>query len=97
MNGEVKTYTKELREQVLKEVKDTGNMAIVARQRGIAYATVVSWVGSERKAPSKKRRQEIRTLENRLKDVELENRILKELLKKTNQLWLTDGPSAPNS
>lgn len=97
MAVEVKKYSKELREQVLKEVKDTGNMALVARNHGITYQTVVSWVGSVRKAPAKKRKQEIKSLEARLKDAELENRILKELLKKTNQLWLTDAPSAPSS
>lgn len=97
MATEVKSYSKELREQVLKEVRDTGNMALVARNHGIAYATVVSWVGSERRAPAKKRKQELKVLESRLRDAELENRILKELLKKTNQLWLTDAPSAPSS
>lgn len=97
MAVEVKDYSKELREQVLKEVKDTGNMALVARNHGIAYPTVVSWVGSERRAPAKRRKQDLKALEVRLKNAELENRILKELLKKTNQLWLTDAPSAHNS
>jgi transposase len=94
MAVEVKRYTKEEKEQILKEVKETGNMALVARQRGISYQTIVSWVGSERKAPARKQRQDLKRLESRLKDAELENRILKELLKKTNQLWLTDEPSA---
>jgi transposase-like protein len=97
MAVEVKSVSKELREQIIKEVKDTGNMALVARNHGIKYQTVVSWIGSERKAPAKKRKAEIKALEARLKDVQLENRILKELLKKTNQLWLTDGQSAPSS
>ncbi len=97
MAVEVKSYSKELREQILKEVKDTGNMALVSRKHGISYQTVVSWVGSERRAPAKKRKQDLKSLETRLKDAELENRILKELLKKTNQLWLTGAPSVPNS
>ncbi len=96
MAVEVKNYSKELREQVLKEVKDTGNMALVARNHGIPYHTLVSWVGSARRAPERKRKQDIKAVEARLRDAELENRILKELLKKTNQLWLTDGPSAPD-
>jgi transposase-like protein len=97
MAVEVKKYSKEDKDQILREVKDTGNMALVARNRGIAYQTVVSWVGSQRRAPSRKQRQDLKQLEAKLKDAELENRILKELLKKTNQLWLTDGPSAPRS
>lgn len=97
MAVEVKRYSKELREQILKEAKDTGNMALVARNHGITYQTVVSWVDSERKAPAKTQKREIKNLAARLKDAELENRILKELLKKTNQLWLTDVQSARDS
>lgn len=97
MAVEMKSYPKELREQVLKEIKETGNMALVARTHGIAYGTVSSWIYSERKAPAKKHKQDLKALGARLKDAELENRILKELLKKTNQLWLTDAPSVPNS
>jgi transposase-like protein len=82
MATEVKSYSKELREQVLKEVKETGNMALVARNHAIPYASVVSWVDSERRMPARMRKQEIKTLEARLRDAELENRILKELLKK---------------
>ena len=94
---EVKKYSKEDKDQILREVRDTGNMALVARNRGIAYQTVVSWVGSQRRAPARKQRQDLKQLEAKLKDAELENRILKELLKKTNQLWLTDGPSVTRS
>ena len=97
MTGEVKRYSKELREQILKEAKETGNVALVARNRGISYTTIASWVRTERYAPQREYKKDLKNLESRLKDVELENRILKELLKKTNQLWLTDGPSAPSS
>lgn len=82
MTVEVKKYSNELREQVLQEVKETGNMALVARNRGITYQTVVSWVNTERRAPQQKRKKDLKSLESRLKDAELENRILKELLKK---------------
>ena len=68
----------------------------MARTRGVPYSSVVSWVEAERKAPKKKHRQELRALESKLRDAELENRILKELLKKTNQLWLNDEPSVPS-
>lgn len=40
MAAEVKTYAKELKEQILKELNDTANMASVARNHGIAYQTV---------------------------------------------------------
>jgi transposase-like protein len=96
MTVEVNRHSKELREQALKEVKETGNMALVARNRGLSYTTIVSWVNAERRAPKKAYKKDLKTLESRLRDAELENRILKELLKKTNQLWLTDEPSAPS-
>jgi hypothetical protein len=72
-------------------------MALVARSRGISYTTIVSWVNAERRAPQREYKKDLKSLESRLRDAELENRILKELLKKTNQLWLTDAPSAPSS
>jgi transposase-like protein len=97
MTVEVKRHSKEMREQILKEVKETGNMALVARNRGISYSAIVSWVNAEKRAPQERHKKDLKSLESRLKDAELENRILKELLKKTNQLWLTDALSAPNS
>ena len=97
MAMEVNRYSQEERAQVLQEVKDTGNAALVARNRGIAYHTVAAWVRAERIAPGRKRAQDLEQLEKRLKDAELENRILKELLKKTSQLWLSDEQFAPSS
>ena len=82
MTVEVNRHSKELREQVLKEVKETGNVALVGRNRGISYTTIVSWVNSERNAPNRASKRDLKNLESRLKDAELENRILKELLKK---------------
>ncbi|HXW60871.1 MAG TPA: transposase, partial [Myxococcota bacterium] len=79
------------------EVKDTGNMAVVARRHGVKYKTVASWVSLERTIPAKTQKRELKNLASRLKDAELENRILKELLKKTNQLWLTGVPSVRSS
>ena len=97
MSGAVKQYSKEFREQILKEVQDTGNMALVAKTHGIVYQTVSSWVRLARKAPERERKKSHSKLEARLRDAELENRILKELLKKTNQLWLSEEPSAGSS
>jgi transposase-like protein len=97
MTTEVMKYSKEERAQVLQEVKDTGNAALVARNRGIAYNTVASWIRSDRMAPGRRHSQSLKQLEKQLQDAELENRILKELLKKTNQLWLTDEQCASSS
>lgn len=84
-------YPREQREQILKEAKETGNLALVARKHAIAYQTVAAWARAERKAPARKKKQARKDAEARVQDLELENQILKELLKKTNQLWLSDG------
>lgn len=90
MEKVIKKYSPELKAQVLKEIKETKNMALVARTHNIVYQTVVNWVYGERKAPIKKREKEKKEYEIRLQKLELENQILKELLKKTNQAWLSD-------
>ncbi len=37
-------YSDELKEQVVKECRDIGNIALVARRRGISKHTVYSWI-----------------------------------------------------
>ncbi len=74
MTIEVSRYSKELCEQILKEVKETGNMALVARSRGISYTTIVSWVNAERRAPQREYKKGLKSLESLLRDAELENR-----------------------
>jgi len=88
-----KQYSAEFKAQILKEVRETKNMALVARTHGIVYHTVAGWVHSERRSPIRKREREQKEIEIRLAKLELENRILRELLKKTNQAWLSDDLS----
>ncbi len=83
--------TPELKEQILKEVKETGNAALVARTHGLVYQTVMSWIRGEREKPKRLKKKTDQANEVRLQKLELENRILKELLKKTNQAWLSDS------
>lgn len=86
-------YDAEFKAQILKEVKETKNMALVARTRGLKKSTVSGWVLAERRVPAKKKAKEQKEQETRLAKLELENRILRELLKKTNQAWLSEEPS----
>ena len=83
-----KEYSSEFKAQLLKEVKDTGNMAAVAKAHGIATSTLGGWVSKSRTKSNKEETQSIQSLRKRLEDVEPENLVLKELLKKTNQAWL---------
>jgi transposase-like protein len=91
--GITKRHSADFKAKILQEVRETRSIALVARTHGLVYQTVAAWIRIERKAPKKKRERELKEQELRLKKLELENRVLKELLKKTNQAWLSDEPS----
>ena len=83
-------YRDELKAQVVKEAKETGNATMVARRHGIPAATVSSWVRGKN-MPVETANGENRRLRKALEEKDLENQILKELLKKTNQVWLSES------
>lgn len=83
----MKRYSLEQKAQVIKEIKDTGNAAVVARKHGLPYKTVYAWIYKENR-PSAHPSKKYKDLEEKIKEQELEIAILKELLKKTNQAWL---------
>ena len=87
----------EFKAKILKEIAETCNIALVARTHGLKYQTVAGWVSSHRNAPGKKKAIEAKQLERKLAYLEFENRILKELLKKTNQAKLSDDLSQIDS
>jgi transposase len=89
----INKYSRELRDKVLQEVKETGNIALVARAHDLRYQTVFSWVQRARREPIRKKAKALKEQDLKLQRLELENRVLKELLKKTNQAWLGDDPS----
>lgn len=91
--GITKRHSAEFKAKILQEVRETRNAALVARTHGLVYQTVAAWIRIERKAPKKKRESEQKAQALRLAKLELENKILKELLKKTSQAWLSDDPS----
>ncbi len=84
-----KTYTKSQKEQIIKEASDTGNISLVAKKHGIPKSTVVTWVSKTKPHNFEKHREntEVKDLRRKLADSELENKVLKELLKKTYQVW----------
>ena len=82
-------YSEDLKAQVIKESTETGNATMVARRHQVPAGTVYSWIrGKDMKADTAN--AENRKLRKALEEKQLENEILKELLKKTNQAWLTD-------
>ena len=84
------SYSKELKEQVVKECIETNNYAAVSSKHDIPVTTIYGWIKRHKSKQKKQSRSNVKGLEAELKDVKLENRILKELLKKSHQLWLKD-------
>jgi transposase-like protein len=94
-------YSKEFKEQILREIDETGDMTLVARNHNIPLSTVSTWVrrrkqgGGSSRGPksenfnsvkaSKEVEKENETLEKLLGEKDLEIAILKDLLKKTNR------------
>ena len=88
-------FSPELKKQVITEAKEVGNIAAVARKHGISIPTVHSWIKKSESIDAKisaasAARAKVKKLEKELAAKELENEVLKELLKKTNSAWLGD-------
>jgi transposase-like protein len=83
-------YSEEQKEQVVKECIETNNYAAVSSKHDIPVTTIYGWIRRHKNKQKKESRRNIKELEAELKDVKLENEILKELLKKSHQLWLKD-------
>lgn len=90
----MKQYSPEFKSQIIKEAQETGNVSMVARRHDLSPPTVYAWVRRSKK-PSGELGNETRleALEKSLRSSQLENEILKELLKKTNLAWLGDSAS----
>ncbi|SKA83801.1 Transposase and inactivated derivatives [Caloramator quimbayensis] len=95
-----KAHSEELKQQILKEVEETGNISLVARNHGIAPTTISGWMKNKRAAGTRGPKSSDFNSPNYMKEVEKENdklkkilgekdleiAILKDLLKKTNRL-----------
>jgi transposase len=84
----MRKYSKEYKEQILKETKETGSILLVSKKHSVPKSTIQTWLSSFKNIDSKIKAKENRNLEKKVSELELENQILKELLKKTNQIWL---------
>jgi len=78
-------YTDEFKKQVLAEVDQVGNVALVARRYQISENTIYTWIAKRRRNGSvsalpKAKVKRLKELEERLKQVSIENERLKRLL-----------------
>ena len=80
-------YSDELKTQILKEVEEVGVIAVVARKHGIDPKNIHNWLRVQKNKPKLDQARELRELRKKLDDAELENLVLKELLKKTYPRW----------
>lgn len=79
-------YSPELKEQVLKDLDEVGEIDLVCQRHNVPKHAVYRFRRERLKSPSINKDQQIKSLNKELKDKELENRILRELLKKTYQV-----------
>lgn len=80
-------FSDELKDQILKEVETVGVIATVARKHNIDPKNIHNWLRVRTNKPKLDQARELRELKKKLEDAELENLVLKELLKKTYPRW----------
>ena len=80
-------FSDEFKAQVLKEIEEVGVVTTVAQKHGISSKTVHNWVHATKYKDQIDETKQIRMLQKQLKDAELENKVLKALLKKTYPHW----------
>ncbi len=85
-----KIYSNEFKEQILKECMETNKYNVVAQKHNLPVTTVYTWIKADKNKSKVKKDKGLKAVEKELADAKLENKVLKELLKKTHQLWLKE-------
>ena len=82
-----RSYTKDLKEEILREVQELGNVSLVSRKHGISKSTIFTWIKQSNKKdefkvkPGRKALVEGKeVLESELTEVTKQNDQLKKLL-----------------
>lgn len=83
----MKQYPSELKEQIVKEIQDVGNISLVCRKHGLKLSTVHTWVHKIKNKDKISDNKLTRELQRKIKDQEHEILVLRSLLKKTFPLW----------
>lgn len=91
-------YSDEEKLKIIEEAKASGNIVATAKKYSISDGTIHGWIKKFNKSkPNKDLNAEIKKLRQELADRKLENSILKDLLKKTVQVWTTEDQSLMNT
>ena len=80
-------YTLELKQQILKEVEETGSVNLVAKKHGLVPHTVGNWVRASQNSVQISEQRQIRVLNKKVEEQAMQIEVLKSLLKKTYQVW----------
>lgn len=88
-------FSIELKQQILKEIEETGSIAIVAKRHGILPRTVYNWVKASKNSVQISEQRKVRELAKQVQEQALQIEVLKSLLKKTYQVW--DSENKPYS
>ena len=86
----VKSYSPEFKEQIIKECMETNKYNVVAKKHQVPVTTVYTWIKRDKNKAKTQKVKGQKALGKELTDAKLEIKVLKELLKKTHQLWLKD-------
>jgi transposase-like protein len=90
-------YSNEEKLKIIAEAKSSGNIAATAKKYSISDVCIHGWIRKFNKAkPEQDIQSELKKLKQQLADKELENSILKDLLKKTVQVWTHEEKSLMN-
>lgn len=88
----MKHYTKEFKEQILKEIQDVGNISLVCKKHELKPSTVHTWIKRDKNKDQIAEAKQSKEYQKKIKDLELEVAVLKSLLKKTYPLWNNEKP-----
>ena len=83
-------YDKELKTKIMNESIECGNIGVVAKKYKIPPSTIHTWFKKSKKKITLDNNKIFKSLKKEISNMELENKILKELLKKTYLVWKYD-------
>lgn len=84
------THTREFREKVAQEAIESGNQRATAEKYDLKPSIVYGWVRTLQSKDKNQTKRNISQLQKELAEKELENKVLRELLKKTTQTLIKD-------
>lgn len=86
-----KKYDSDFKAQIVKEVMETNNnTALVGKRHNLSQRTVYNWYAKEKNKENKIGEKTLNSLKKELQKSKTENQMLRELLKKTYQVWPTE-------